>query len=244
MKTQVILGLLGLLLPVAFSSCQLLYPGEGEILIEQIPVHKVLSLTVDDVFDVYIIPDTINTFYIEAGENQMKTIKTTYDSVTGQLTIDNEVSFRVAQGYRRIKATLHADSIRSVEFTVAGGLYFMDTLAVPNFRFASRGDMGNAEVILKSNSVEIENVDTNGRYIFRGKTNKLTVFNRGLSIVDARDLVAMETEIGQYSLGDCHVKATSKLRYSIYRNGNVYQHGQLQDVQGTIFGTGSFFIIN
>jgi hypothetical protein len=115
---------------------------------------------------------------------------------------------------------------------------------VPEFRFASVGDMGNADIILNTNSINIDNVDTNGRYIIRGRTNRLKIHNKGLSIVDARDLAAQEVECLQYSLGDCFINASEKLKWAIYRTGNIYQSGAVDTIEGTRYGTGNLFIDN
>ncbi len=227
----------------SLTSCQLLYPGEGETVVEQVPVKQVNSLVVDDIFDVYLFPDSVPALYIEAGENQIKTITTQYDSLALQLVIGNSASMRVTQGYKRIKVYLHSNTLTSVEITVAGSLYFIDTLTVPQFRFASVGDMGNADIILNTNYIEIDNVDTNGRFKIRGHANRLKINNKGLSIVDARDLDANEIECNQYSLGDCFVKASEKLKWAIYRAGNIYQSGVIEDIEGTRFGSGNLFVL-
>ena len=233
-----------LFIALFFNSCQFMFKGEGEHTIEEVPIGRVFDFVVNDVFDVYVIPDSIPKLYLEAGENQLKTITTQYDSITGTLTINNTVVFQVAQGYKKIKVILHTNTLADIDFTVAGSLYFSDTLKVHAFRYSVHGDMGIGDLILDANYVEINAYDANGMFNIHGKAEKLRVLNRGLSTINALDVQAKHVECYNYSYGDCHVSAQVSLKWWIYRYGDIYQHGEITDIEGFRFGEGDFFIVN
>ncbi|MDD2564405.1 MAG: DUF2807 domain-containing protein [Salinivirgaceae bacterium] len=233
-----------LFIALFFNSCQFMFKGEGEHTIEEVPIGRVFDFVVNDVFDIYIIPDSIPKLYLEAGENQLKTITTQYDSITGKLSINNSIVFRAARGYKKIKVILHTNTLADIDFTVAGSLYFSDTLTVPTFRYSVHGDMGVGDIILKANYVEMNVYDASGIYDIRGETVKMRILNRGLATVSAIDMQAKQVECYNYSLGDCHVRAQTSLKWGIYRYGDIYQYGQIADIKGVCLGNGAFFIVN
>lgn len=224
------------------QSCQLIYPAEGDIVINEISIGEVTTLIINDVFDVYVTPDSTNQLTIECGENQAKTIKTLYDSVNLKLTLDNTAKVIATQGYRTIKVYLHTNSLTEIEITEAAGVYFTDTMHVPSFLFSQKGDVGDCNLKLIAENIEIKINDCSGKYALSGNTNYLYVYNRGLATIDATELLATKVQCNQLSNGDCYVSAQKELNWKIYRNGNIYQNGEIEHIKGESYGKGKLYI--
>ncbi len=226
------------------QSCQLIYPAEGDTVIEEITVGKITTLIINDVFNVYITPDSTNRLAIECGENQIKTIKAIYDSTNHKLTLDNTVRIRGVQGYKPINVNLHTNVLTEIIVEQAAGIYLTDTLHVSNFLLTHNGDMGDCNLILNTERIEITMNDNAGKYIFSGRTNRLFIYNRGMSVVDAKELQALEIECIQLSAGNCYLSAKEKLIWKIYRNGNIFQNGTVGFAQGERYGKGELYFAN
>ena len=224
------------------QSCQLIYPAEGDIVINEISIGEVKSLTINDVFDVYVTPDSTNQLIIECGENQAKTIKTLYDSVNIKLTLDNTAKVISTQGYRTIKVYLHTNLLTEIEITEAARVYFTDTMRVQSFLFSQKGDMGDCNLKLIAENIEIKINDCSGKYMLSGNTNYLYIYNRGLATIDATELFATKVQCNQLSNGHCYTSAQKELNWKIYRNGNIYQNGGIEHIKGESYGKGKLYI--
>ncbi len=224
------------------QSCQLIYPAEGDIVINEISIGEVKSLTINDVFDVYVTPDSTNQLIIECGENQAKTIKTLYDSVNLKLTLDNTAKVIATQGYRTIKVYLHTNLLTEIEITEAARVYFTDTMRVQSFLFSQKGDMGDCNLKLIAENIEIKINDCSGKYMLSGNTNYLYIYNRGLATIDATELFATKVQCNQLSNGHCYTSAQKELNWKFYRNCNIYQNGGIEHIKGESYGKGKLYI--
>lgn len=239
---QVLTTLITIFTAAITTACQMLYPAEGEIVTKEIKVGNIKKLIINDIFDLYITPDTTNKMIIESGINQQKNIEIQYSPHTSQLTLSNTSTFRAKQGYRRIKINLHTSTITQIEQNEASGIYFTDTLHTTEFIYTNNSDMGNTDIMLDAQKVTIYNHNTNGIYQLKGKAQQIIIHNQGLSTVDASEMPAAEIECVQISLGNCYIRAMEKLRWSIYRNGNIYQNGQIDNIEGHSHGKGKLYV--
>ena len=224
------------------QSCQLIYPAEGDIVINETLIGEVKSLIINDVFNVYITPDSTNLITIECGENQARTIKILYDSISRKLTLANTAKIIATQGYRPINVYLHVNSLAEIEITEAARVYFTDTMHVSNFLFSHHGDMGDSDLKLNAENIEIKIYDSGGKYMFSGNANYLYIFNRGLATINATELLAIKVKCNQVSNGHCHLSAQKELRWKIYMNGNIYQNGIIEHIEGESYGKGKLYI--
>ncbi len=225
-------------------SCEHIFPGEGKFQTREFSYPEVKKLSVDDLFQVTIVPDTITMLFISGGENQLKTVTVFYDSVECKLSLSNSVQMRMLTGYSPIIVHLHTPSLEELAVTLAAGIQFVDTLYVSSqFRFRAVGDIANAHIVIKAQSILVENIDTNGKIILEGEATHLEIFNRGISIVDASKLPVETIICRQYSLGDCHILANNSLQWEIFRNGNIIQYKNIPNVMGRSYSKGRLIIV-
>ncbi|HON19041.1 MAG TPA: DUF2807 domain-containing protein [Salinivirgaceae bacterium] len=224
-------------------SCENIFPGEGKLQTQEYSFSCIKKLVIDDIFNVTIIPDTLTRVTITAGENQLETVSIEFDTISETLNLSNTVRMRMLQGYAPIEVKVHTSTLNEIAVTLASTVSFSDTLYADVFKFISNGDISNAKILINAHMVEIKNIDITGKIIIEGKAQKLAIINRGLSGIDGRNFKVKEIQCEQYSMGDCHLVADSALRWSIFRNGNIYQYKAIPVLHGQRWGSGQLFII-
>lgn len=225
------------------QSCQWALPGEGSPAEIRIPVGPVDSIFMTDVMDVVVVPGDEDFCLLEAGQNQLGDIEAHYDPQRRSLTLGNDAKFFGFNGYGRIRCTVGTRSLSYVSFTVAGGLFFADTLRVPRFTFDNRADLGAAHILLNSDYVTIRCLETAGDYVVAGRSRRLILGTSGYLNLDASGTHADNVVCSHYSWGDCHVAAKRSLRYHLYGDGDLVQHGIVDEISGSQNAEGQLIVV-
>jgi GH43 family beta-xylosidase len=82
---------------------------------------------------------------------------------------------------------------------------------------------------------------TGGKYVFRGKTDKLVIYGFYSALYDASELEAVNATIFNHSSVDYKVWATENLNVEIFNRGNVLYKGNPEVHIDSLTSTGNVF---
>lgn len=179
---------------------------------------------INDVFNVFLIQDTVTKLELEGGENLLPNIE--YYIKDDQFHISNGNSANWSREYERINVYLSIKNISFLKIDESSNVKSEDTLHLPNLRVWSINDYTDIDLIVNCNNFYIVNEGTSGGYFkIQGKSNTTGMWARGSCHIDTKDLISKTVSVKNESIGNCSVYATENLKVEILRSGDVYYKG-------------------
>lgn len=210
--------------------------GAGNEITSLLNSDSFRCIAVRGIFDVELVQDTC--YYVEGtgGKNLLENVDASVKQDTLLLYNYNGCSW--LREYKRPLLRVHFSDIDRVDVFQASYIFSKDSIT-DELYFTLQTMMAEADIVVNNNSVSTYVHHTSsGRYIFRGKTNRLSIVGFYNSLYDASELEAKKVEIQNYSIIDYKVWATEQLNVSIYNRGNVYYKGNPEVIIDTVASTG------
>jgi len=182
------------------------------------------TIVFNDIFDVYIMNDTVDYLDIRGGSNVLNCVSTEIKNDT--LSIDNNIKARWSRSYDRVKITVHSTRLVRLFLWAPCNIKTIGQFAGNTFSVGCRGKTSEIDLDLKMNYIGVGIDWESFDYIkLKGVTKKLSIDNWCSSRVIADSLIANEVNITNASIADCYVNATTKLTAKLKSTGNIYYKG-------------------
>jgi hypothetical protein len=194
------------------------------------------SIEIHDLFNVYLVNDTISKITVETGKNLMSAIKTEVsDSV---LNLSNTSRCRFLRGYGNYpKLTIHVKNLQLLRIYEPCNVFTVDTLKIDDLHIIFNADVSTADICLKSNYLTLDLwSDVTGEYKICGAATNFISTSHGFSVIDAKNLKSDFVILNSMSTGDYTVNVQSKLSVTVQSSGNVYYYGNpviTENIKGT-----------
>lgn len=212
--------------------------SETQILITDTFSH----IAVWGLFDIELVQDS--AYFVEgvAGKNIISHIDA--KMLEDTLNLYNHNSCFWLRDYKRPLIRIHFTDIRHIDVHETAFIYSTDSIG-DNFSIFFRGGMGETNLILNNQMLFVVPYGTTGgKYVFRGKTQQLSLNNPYTCTVDASQLQAVNVNIDQKSISDARVWAIEKLTVKILNRGNIYYKGNPEIIIDSLSSTGKLINSN
>lgn len=197
---------------------------------KEITIEKTLnnfdSLYVNDVFEVELTQDTINSISITGNEAFVNS--TTFKIENNTLILENNHKCKFMKPKTNsIFVNIH---VKEISFISLGGSskVFSKNELINDYEIGlvCKSKYNDANLIVNSKVFYFWNNHLNGGKIkVKGNVETLKLWNTSLASVDATELNTKNVLVENNSKGDCKVLVSNKLDCTITGTGNVYYFG-------------------
>ncbi len=203
------------------SYCPLNYGKETEL---SYYVDPFMIMEINDIFDVFLLKDTIDRIVIKAGENVIDKLTPGVQDSVLLLSSGNSCAF-LHPSEKRVRVVIHYTILKTIYINEPA---FVKTLkpVTGNFCIAATARMAETDVEVDChNFLFYTHYNTFGVYRFRGVADNVDLHGYKGTVIRADSLYGRNTSVKHNSTGDFHVTATENLNVSLYNSGNVYYTG-------------------
>ena len=214
---------------VFLSSCNDALFDAGDIITKEFVLDEFNEIYINDVFDVFLIQDTICKLKLEGGSNLIPNIN--FNIIDNKLSIKNDNNANWSRNYERIKLYISLKDIKFLKIDESVNIKTIDTLTIPELNIHSINDYSDISINIKCNKFFIVNEGTAGGYFtIKGEAIYSGIRARGSCIIDAKDFLTETTVIRQESMGDCYINVSNTLNAEILQSGNIYFKGNPETI--------------
>lgn len=212
-------------------SCDDTLFNAGDVITKDINIEDFNRIYVEDIFEIYLLQDTVCRIRAEGGSNLLPNLTFQVDSEK-QLTINDNNSARWSRNYDKIKLYISVDTLEWFELKAPSNVSCLDTLVSSYIHFISIDDYSDMDILLKSDFCYVVNSGVSGgNFTIRGKTDTFKFWARASYIINARDFIANKVIVKSESIGDCSIYSNEFISAEILRDGNVYYKGNPENIE-------------
>lgn len=196
------------------------------------------EIELNDAFDVYLYQDSIYSIEIEADQDFINSVE--YSVKDSVLTVDYASGKRWRNPkINKVKLTIRGNQPRKLQANESCFIRTGNAIVSDEFGLVLFGKLNQAELQLDGRVFYYwNNHPCGGKVKLTGKTDQLKLWNFAIMQVDASGCESRYGLVENYSKGDCKIRVTEKLDYSLQGEGNIRLTGnpQLQMLQQTSTG--------
>lgn len=206
-------------------SCDDALFNAGNIITKNIEIEKFNKIYIEDIFEVFLIQDTICKIEAKGGSNLIPNLEFNVDA-DKILTIKDNNSADWTRNYDKIELYISVDTLRYLKLNAPSKVITQNTLITPELILLSIDDFAEYYININCNNCYVVNSGTSGGIIkLTGETNSFSFWARASFIVNAEDFIANYVTVKHESIADCRVNVQQELSVEILREGNLYYKG-------------------
>ena len=211
---------IGFTLVLLISSCG---KSENVIVTKEYVLNSYSIAYVNAISDIILVQDTGYKMIYKGSEEIFKDISVNIANDTLFITDTRKRLLKIDD---RPAMYLHFENLRSLVTFKPATVGNTDTLKLNYFYLYSIGELGEVELTLDCNTFGLDNsANTLGRYVIRGKSDIVYMFNRYGSTIIADNLICREARVINESIGDVYIHAEEILNVYLWATGNIYYTG-------------------
>lgn len=223
---------------LVLTSCEIGFNGNELITIQKdLPVFKEIEL--HSVFDVYLVKDTVYSIKIIGNEDFAEQIDIKIaDNV---LRIENDFRLKwLRPEDNKVSLYISYDTLRKITAVQTCYIETVNPIKSDEIGLVFMSKLNQAQLELDCNTFYYwNNFPCGGRLTLSGFAKRLKISNYALVSVDASNLYADDAIVKNSSQGNCEVRVSNRLEYSIYGEGDIYIYGTpSQVIEGEITSSG------
>jgi hypothetical protein len=182
--------------------------------------------------------DSTETFIEVTGPRNLLTdVKT--EVTNGLLKIENKNTCNFVRSYKnKITVRIYAPSFPDIQNYGTGDIKSINTLTSSYFKIENRKAGGVISLTLNVDSAALYTHTGVCDIKCNGTSTKTMLFNQGLGIIDARNLISTDSFVNNSSINNVYVNSNGYLFAFIQFSGNVYYTGTPNFIDTQIEGTG------
>jgi len=209
--------------------------GYGEPSEIKIPLPYFNNIEFHDVFDVYLVHDTIDELTINTGSNLLDDIE--IETEGSKIHVYNLARCRWLRDYARVALTVRFRNLNRVGIRSPCYLESLNTIRRPAFDIYSFAKVFEGNIKVDNDKLKFGvNFSCAGSCRLSGRTGELEIMNRGVHHVFADSLVSLKADITNNSSGDIHAGLMDTLEAHIWLNGDIYYRGDPEIVVHSLDG--------
>jgi len=209
--------------------------GEKTMVSRSLPFFDIIEI--EDVFDVYLVNDSVFKVEIMTGENIIPEISTEVkDSI---LFIRNDIGARWSREYIKPVLYIYFPGLRRLYLQEPSNLYTLDTLRCENLIVYALADLQLVDITVKTWNFQLRSSHTaSGVYTIKGWTWNSYLSAYGGCTVNAGELETRYTHFVNHSIGDFTVNVVKSLEGEIFNTGNVFYTGSPENLDIESYSSG------
>ncbi len=201
----------------------------GDIQSEERLLETFQTLTINDIFEIKYVPDSVNKIIVEAGENVIPGIETSIEE--GVLTLSNENKCNWYRSLKeRPKITIHASDVQLIYLNGDSNFEMLDTLIQNKFEFEITAGVTNTNLLLRTNEFKFGFHSGTGDVRIAGSSQTSYLFNAGTGYLWAADFESNVLSTTNNSTGDSYVAVNTKIVARLRSLGNIYYTGYPSEI--------------
>lgn len=195
------------------------------------------SIELNDYVQIELYDTNAHFVEITAPRNLIPDIHT--DVSTHQLKIENNNTCNFVRSFKnKITVRIYAPDFANIQNKGTGDITSINTLSCTYFKLENRHAAGTITLQLETDSTLIATHTGVSDCVLRGTSHKTSLFNQGLGIIDARDLISNESYVNNSSINDVYINSNGYMYSALYFSGNIYYTGQPGHIDFDRRGTG------
>ncbi len=222
-------------------SCKKTAFTAGEIVKKIIIFENFDTLEINDEFNVFLLHSDTNKIEIRAAENIIENIDCTINNKLLSISDSNKNEW-FRGGYDEINIYISTDSLSGINILSSCKISTCDTLRAKYLTVRTNKNIVNINLSVNCYQLHFKAWNATGEYRFSGNCTNFYVENFGYGYVNSYDLYSRYTYVYNYSTADCDVRASEKIIYEIYGNGNVNCKGKPANFSGKTYSQGKFLL--
>jgi len=222
--------ILFLLIPVLlFVRCA----KEKPIETVQMSLSEFDTLTLNSVFDVYLIQGDSNFVTIEGNPKIVKKVRA--EVMNNTLNFYNDFSGKwLHPSNNRIKLTITTNGLTRINSGETSNIQTLNTLTGNEIGIVMTSKLNQATLDINCNSFYFwNNFPCGGKLTLSGAVHELKIWSVALMAVDAKNLTADIATFDNKSKGDISATVTQFLHYRIGGTGNIHLWGNPTELVDT-----------
>lgn len=219
-----------ILLILVSVSCDDALFDAGSVITKNIEIEKFSRIYIEDIFEIYLIQDTVCKIEAKGGSNLIPNLEFNVDE-NKILSIKDNNSADWSRNYDKIELYISVDTLKYLRLNAPSKVVTQNTLITPELVLLSIDDYAEYEIDINCNNFYVVNSETSGGIInLTGETNSFTFWARGSFQVNAENFIANSVTVKHESMANCKVYATQELSVEVLRDGNLYYKGNPQTI--------------
>lgn len=203
----------------------------GNLITKNIEIEKFSKIYIEDIFEIYLIQDTICKIEAKGGSNLIPNLEFNVDE-DKILTISNNNTARWSRNYDKIELYISVDTLRYLKLNAPSKVITQNTLITPGLILLSIDDFAEYDIDINCNNFYVVNSGTSGGIIhLTGETNLFTFWSRGSFKINAENFIAQSVSAKQESIADCKINVIQKLKVEILRSGKIFYKGNPETIE-------------
>ena len=209
----------------------------GSVSEERLELPVFIQLDIHDIFNIFLMQDTINELVIKTGDNLQDEIEVTLSEKT--LHIYNHSKCRWLRKYDRAELNLRFRNLYGLRVWEPCKVVTLKPITKTYFTIYSFSKLFEGDIELNNKYFKYGvNYSCTGSTKISGQTRSLTLMNRGVHHIMADSLISSFADITNDSRGDIWAGTTDTLSVHILLSGNVYYRGDPVIMTSEITSTG------
>lgn len=206
-----------------FSSCKKNDLPDA-LVSKDISPGKFNTIEIDGVYDIYLVQDTVCKVVVEGIQKRVdKTTATINDSILVLKT--NRRGEFLHPDEPTTKLFIYVDTLKRINVNQACHIRCRNALTGDEIGMVVATRQMEADLNFNCRVFYYWNNPDGTHLNLTGNVDELKIWNTGLAAVDASRLNANYALIENGSQGECRVRATQTLEYSLTNTGNIYYYG-------------------
>ncbi|MDA3953662.1 MAG: DUF2807 domain-containing protein [Bacteroidales bacterium] len=224
-------NLIYIILLLFIFSCDDALFDAGNIVSKSIDISDFNEIYVNDIFEIYLIQDTICGIEAKGGSNLLPNLEFLINE-NNKLSIYDNNSARWSRDYDKIELFISVDSLRFLQLNAPSKVISQNTILTPELKILSITDFSEIDIDIICGNFYIVNSEPSGGIInISGNTNTFTFWARGSLQVNTENCEAKNITVKTESIGNCYVKASQSLKVEILNSGNIYYSGNPETIE-------------
>ena len=208
---------------VLFASCRK-SDEDKEMISRSYAVNEFRTINVKGVADIYLVQDTLYSVEFRGMRYVLDGSGAVSENNILTLTSKPKGAY-LRPGDPTIEMYIHVDTLERINIMESCNIRTMNALTGKEIGVVVDTKMSRADLELACETFYYWNNPNGYTMNLRGQVDQLKVWNSGLGNIDASKLYAGYVEVVNGGHGDCKVRASGKIVYSLTSVGNIYYYG-------------------
>lgn len=190
-----------------------------------VPLNTFDTLTLNSVFDVELIQDTMNSIEILGAERFIQNVFIEQENGHLKLTNTSKGNF-LQPSKNKIQLKIHTDGIHLIKANETCYIHSSTPLTGEEIGLVMASKLNEANLVLDCDSFYYwNNFPCGGKITLAGNVNDLKLWNVALMAVDAQALTSNTALVENGSKGDIKLTCMQQLTCALRGEGNIYLWG-------------------
>jgi len=213
------------------------FQSYGTVTEEIRELPTITHIEIHDIFNIYLVQDTVNEITIKTGDQLLDDIETRV--AWKKLHIYNHSRCRWLRKYDRPELYLRFKDLKWLGIWEPCKVVTVKPITNSYFKIYSFSKLFEGDIELNNESFDYGvNFHCSGSTKISGYTRHISLMNRGIHHILADSLVSSFADITNNSTGDIRIGTCDTLAVKIWWSGNVYYRGEPEIINPEFISTG------